>query len=275
VFLPTKPRMPRHKGKVERGVDYVQENALKGHTFTSLNEQNAHLSRWEAETADTRVHGTTRQLVGHRFVEVEKAALLPLPRERFANFQEAQRRVHWDGHVEVAKAYYSAPPEYVGETVWARWDGRLVRIFNERMAPIAVHAQKTPGEFSTHKQHIVTEKINAVERGAEYLLIKVRRFGTACTRWAEAMLQGRGVEGVRVLQGLLHLAKKHGIGALSKACEAAHAHGEYRLRTVRALLKRQDVTQPVFEFMDEHPLIRPLSDYGQFVRDALRKGGSS
>ena len=25
--------------------------------------------------------------------------------------------------------------------------------------------------------------------------------------------------------------------------------------------------------MDEHPLIRPMSDYGQFVRDALHKGG--
>jgi hypothetical protein len=47
------------------------------------------------------------------------------------------------------------------------------------------------------------------------------------------------------------------------------------LRTVRALLKRQDVTQPLFEFMDEHPLIRPMSDYGQFVRDALREGGTS
>jgi len=103
----------------------------------------------------------------------------------------------------------------------------------------------------------------------------VRHLGTGCTRWAEAMLQGRGVEGVRVLQGLLHLAQKHGSVALSKACEAAHAHGEYRLRTVRALLRRQDVKQPVFDFMDEHPLIRPLSDYGQFVRDALRKGGSS
>jgi hypothetical protein len=44
---------------------------------------------------------------------------------------------------------------------------------------------------------------------------------------------------------------------------------------VRALLKRQDVTQPLLEFMDEHPLIRPMSDYGQFVRDALQKGGSS
>jgi hypothetical protein len=274
VFLPTKPRMPRHKGKVERGIDYVQENALKGRTFASLHDQNDYLSRWEAETADARVHGTTRQLVGPCFVNVEKPALLPLPIERFVNFHESQRRVHRDGHVEVAKAYYSVAPEYVGQTVWVRWDGRLVRIFNERFVQITLHAQQMPGKFSTHSQHIVTEKINAVERGAEYLLGKVRRFGTDCTRWAEAMLERRGVEGVRVLQGLLHLGKKHGMAAISKACAAAHAHSEYRLRTVRALLKRQEATQPLFEFMDEHPLIRPLSDYGQFVRNALHKGGS-
>ena len=72
------------------------------------------------ETADARVHGTTRQVVGERFLATEKAALLPLPAARFANFQEAPRRVHTDGHIEVAKAYYSAPPEYVGHTVWAR-----------------------------------------------------------------------------------------------------------------------------------------------------------
>ena len=93
-----------------------------------------------------------------------------LPAARFANFQEASRRVHTDGHIEVAKAYYSAPPEYVGHTVWARWDGRLVRIFNARGAALTVHAQKLPGEFSTHRQHIVSEKINAVERGAELLV---------------------------------------------------------------------------------------------------------
>jgi len=277
VFLPTKPRTPRHKGKIERGIDYVQENALKGHTFASLNEQNDYLARWERETADARVHGTTRQIVGERFLEIEKAALLPLPAARFANFQEAQRRVHIDGHIEVAKAYYSAPPEYVGHTVWARWDGRTVRIFNARGLALTMHAQKSPGEFSTHRQHIIGAKINAVERGAEYLLGRVRHLGTACTRWAEAMLHIRGVEGVRVLQGLLHLAQKHGSAALSKACDVAHGHGEYRLRTVRALLKRQGppVRQGLFDFMDEHPLIRPLSDYGQFVRDALDKGGSS
>ena len=33
VILPTKPRMPRHKGKVERGVGYVQDNSLKAREF--------------------------------------------------------------------------------------------------------------------------------------------------------------------------------------------------------------------------------------------------
>ena len=60
VFLPTKPRMPRHKGKVERGIAYVQDNALRGRTFASLDEQNSHLAHWEASVADQRLHGTRR-----------------------------------------------------------------------------------------------------------------------------------------------------------------------------------------------------------------------
>jgi transposase len=75
VILPTRPRMPRHKGKVERGVDYVQENALKGRVFESVQAENAFLSQWESSTADTRLHGTTRQQVGKLFREVEQPAL--------------------------------------------------------------------------------------------------------------------------------------------------------------------------------------------------------
>ena len=36
MFLPTRPYTPRHKGKVENGIDYVQDNALKGRRFASL-----------------------------------------------------------------------------------------------------------------------------------------------------------------------------------------------------------------------------------------------
>ncbi|MFC1759427.1 hypothetical protein ACFL2H_11785, partial [Planctomycetota bacterium] len=115
--LPTKPRTPRHKGKVERGVDYVQENALKGRTFKSLQEQNDHLLCWETTIADTRIHGTTRKQVSKLF-EVERESLGKLPLDYFPCFQEAQRKVSRDGHVSVDKAYYSLPPEFVGHTLW-------------------------------------------------------------------------------------------------------------------------------------------------------------
>ena len=39
VPLPCKPRMPRHKGKIERGIGYVKDNGLKGHRFSSLQEE--------------------------------------------------------------------------------------------------------------------------------------------------------------------------------------------------------------------------------------------
>ena len=71
VFWPTRPWMPRHKGKVEKSIDYVQSNALKARRFSSLEEQNSFLLNWELTVADTRIHGTTRRQVGKYFAEVE------------------------------------------------------------------------------------------------------------------------------------------------------------------------------------------------------------
>jgi transposase len=271
VILPTKPRTPRHKGKVERGVGYVQDNGLKGRDFSSLEAENQHLARWEATVADTRIHGTTKRHVGKVFREVEQAALLPLPAQRFPFFHEAQRKVSRDGHVEVAKAYYSAPPEYLGRTVWARWDARLVRIFNQRMEQIALHVRRQPGKFSTLGEHIVPEKISGAERGATWLTNKVRHIGPQAHAWAEAMLAARGIEGTRVLQGLLALEKRYPLETLEKACETALSYGAYRLQTVRKLLARDALPQQPLPFLDEHPIIRPLDDYGRIVAAALRR----
>ncbi|MGB7732313.1 MAG: IS21 family transposase [Thermoguttaceae bacterium] len=265
TILPTKPRTPRHKGKIESGVGYVQDNGLKGHRFTSLEGENDHLTQWEAGVADTRIHGTIRKQVGKLFQEVERRALQPLPLERFQFFHEGQRVVHRDGHVEVAKAYYSVPPEYLGRTLWVRWDLRLVRIFNGRMEQIALHPRQEPGRFSTQDKHIASEKRSGVERGATYLLCRARMIGEHAARWAENMLQTRGIEGVRVLQGLLSLAHRHDAGAIERACEVAFSHGAYRLRTIRQLLKRDAPEQETFDFLDEHPIIRSLSDYGKLV----------
>ena len=271
VFLPTRPYTPRHKGKVERGVDYVQENALRGRSFASLEEQNRFLRDWELTVADTRVHGTTRRHVGKHFEEGERAALLPLPADPFPSFREARRAVHRDGHVEVERAYYSVPPEYLARQVWVRWDARLVRVFNDRMEPVAVHVRHEPGRFSTLPVHIAAEKISGVERGAAWHLARARRLGPQSARWAEAVIETRGVEGVRVLIGLVSLAERHPTAAIERACEIASSSGSYRLRTVRALIARDAPKQETMSFMSEHPMIRPLADYGRFVRDAFQQ----
>lgn len=100
VILPTKPAMPRHKGKVESAVKYAQNNAVKGRSFASLTAQNTHLTDWEKNVADTRIHGTTRRQVGKVFEEVERLVLHPLPASLFPVFEEAQRTVHRKRHAE-------------------------------------------------------------------------------------------------------------------------------------------------------------------------------
>jgi transposase len=271
VVLPTKPGTPRHKGKVERGVDYVQENALKGRKFTSLGGQNDHLMEWERGTADRRIHGTTKQQVLAHFNEAERPALLPLPLARFENFHEAKRRVSRDGHVEVAKAFYSVPPEYLGREVWVRWNGRSVRVFNDRMQQIAIHAKHDHGRYSTDAIHLDPTKINGLERGIAHLLGKTRSIGVHAHDWAEAVVAARGIEGHRVVQGLLSLTKKHACAELERACDTALANQCYRLRSLRQLIARQTDRQQPLEFLAEHPIIRPLEDYAAVVARAIHR----
>jgi len=270
VILPTKPYTPRHKGKVERGVDYVKSNALKSCVFSSLQEQNQHLLNWETRIAETRIHGTTRKQVGKLFREEEKSSLLSLPAGRFTCFQEAKRSVHRDGHIEVQKSYYSVPPEYTGREVWARWDGHLVRVFDCRMEQIAVHVQVEPGKFQTLQKHIHSQKRSAVEKGTVWMLRRASLIGANVDKWAQAMLKARGIPGIRVLVGLLNLAHHHDSNSIDSACEIALTHDSFRLKTIRGLIQRGGCKQQELEFIDEHPIIRSMSDYEAIVKKSIR-----
>ena len=272
TFLPTRPRTPRHKGKVERGVGYVKSNALRGRTFDSLQAQNDHLQRWEKNVADTRIHGTTKRHVGTLFETVERAALGPLPQDLFPFFEEGQRKVSRDGHIEVKRSFYSAPTEYVGREVWVRWNSQVVRILNHRFEQIAMHCRQEVGKFSTLPEHIAKEKINAVERGATYLLGKVRHIGPHSTRWAECALQEHGIRGMRMIQGLLSLTHKYESEAIETACDTAWRSQAFRYRIVKQLLENRGKSQQTMEFIEEHPVLRPMSEYGEFFRTAIQGG---
>lgn len=259
VVLPTQPARPEHKGKIEAGVKYAQNNALKGRTFTALAEQNLFLADWERRVADTRIHGTVRQQVSALFA-AERSALSPLPDSLFPSFTEGRRKVHRDGHVEFDKAYYSVPPEYLGREVWVRGESRVIRILNHRQEVIAAHARTEAGRFATTDAHIHAHKRSGVERGAEYWLDRCRLIGPNTATWADGFFALRGVYGLRALQGLVGLAKQHPVAALEQAAATAKRRGVWRLRDLRRLVSEGDTVVQV-DFLETHPLIRPLHAY--------------
>ncbi len=265
AILPTRPRRPEHKGKVESSVKYVKNNALKGRIFGTVDEENKFLLQWESNIADKRIHGTIRQQVAKLF-EVERPALRPLPAMLFPCFQEGRRRVHRDSFVEVEKAYYEvSAQEYIGRDLWVRWDGRMVRLFNDKMEQIEVHARSEMGKFNYSKNTTSRDRMCGVEHTAAWLIKRAIKIGPQCGAWADAVILNRGVEGIRPLHGLLGLPRQYTATAIEKACERALSHGTYSLRDLRRLLEQpvQEDSTPLF--MDSHPVIRDMAEYGALL----------
>jgi len=261
VLLPCKPYHPEHKGKVENSVKYVKSNALANRVYDSLASENQALAHWERTVADVRIHGTTRQQVAQRFAQ-EQPALLPLPLSLFPLFQEAQRSVHRDSYVEVQKAYYEVPPEYIGQVVWARWDGREVRVFNLRWEQLCLHARLEPGRFS--RSLGVGGGTGTLQANLDYWTGRAQQLGAPCAHWAQTLIAQRGPLAIRSLMGLVNLTQKHTFKALNEACAKAHAQGTWRLRDVRTLLQNPGAPTQL-NFLEDHPLIRDLREYGIFV----------
>ena len=143
-----RPYRARTKGKDERGVAYVKQNAIAGREFDSWAELEAHLVRWTREVADLRIHGTTGEAPLERFLREEAQALQPLEdKPSFLAEQELVRIVHSDCCVEVEANWYSAPQALIrkrvsvlvrDQQVLIRHGGRIV----------AEHGRLRPGSRS-------------------------------------------------------------------------------------------------------------------------------
>jgi transposase len=271
VPLPCLPARPEHKGKTESGIGYTQDNALKGLRFDSLEAQNAHLRHWNRTWARTRIHGTTKKQVYAVFLEEEQAALQPVPLAAFAYFKVGQRKVHLDGHVEVERAYYSVPHRFVGETLVVHFNREYVKVLDTAGGIVAYHRTGEPGRFQTESHHLPESKSYSRETYKAHLLGRLRFIGPYARRWGEAVLKDRDALGLRALQGVVHLQRKHAPQDIDEACRKALHLGSLRYTTVARLVDDIDenVAEPAAaDLLQEHPVLRPLSEY-QLYLDGL------
>lgn len=276
AIIPTRPYTPQHKGKVESDVAYVKSSALKGKEFTSISEQNIYLKDWDEKVSGKRIHGTTRKQVEAYFLEYEKSSLLPLPLDLFPAYQEEKRSVHRDSYVEVARAYYQVPLEYVGRKVWVRWDSQMVHVYNGAMEKVTSHVRIEDGKFS-HSLGARGRRNGEPSATSVYWINRAAILGAFAEKWAKAMAVNRPDHAIRVLQGLLSLShdNKHLVAHIDKACELTLAAGEYTLIRVKQNLNQIEshpesiLKQEEFGFLEEHPIIRPLTEYGDLLNEEL------
>jgi transposase len=269
IPLPCKPRMPHHKGKVESGVGYTKNNALKGLRFYSLEAQNAHLRHWNRTWARTRIHGTTKRQVLALFNEIERRTLKPLPENAFEYFRIAIRTVHMDGHIEVDRAYYSVPHRFVGQRLTIHYNALWVKVFykNER---IAFHRKSDPGRFTTDKNHLPQEKSLSTEEYARRLLKRCNQIGPQCRLWAWQALKVRKQIALRAIQGVVRLTGKYHPDKINLACNQAFKMGAFRYHTVKLLCEEDQLTyrygpENQLKLLQDHDLIRNLDQYGDYV----------
>ena len=256
--LPCRVREPRHKGKVERTIQYVQ-GVLKGRRNESLEEQNEFLSNWEQSTARWRIHGRTKKQVQALFEKEDRPALRPLPADPFEIFQFGFYRVGRDGLVEVRRAYY-AVPGFVGRQVEVRWTHKLVRIYDPADKLLVTHLRRPEGSVSTYTGMSPSQKPYDRREYEKYLLEKIGRIGNEPLLWAREAMRARGVMSLRLWHGLLQLADRHGADRISAACRHALNVRAFRYHILKEFCEGSP--QPLLPvFSNQSDLIRPLSDY--------------
>lgn len=97
--IPCTPHLARSKGKCERMVRYIKDNAFPGREFKSIDDLNAYLVRW-CKTADHRLINTKVTKAFSPFCRFvfEKDYLIPLEgKPKFCSFEQGYRIVSKDG----------------------------------------------------------------------------------------------------------------------------------------------------------------------------------
>jgi transposase len=241
AVLPTRPRRPRDKAKVEGCVLIVERwlfGRLRNRVFHSLAEVNAAigelLQRLNEERPIRRLRVTRRQLLE----ELDRPALKPLPIEPYVFAEWRLRRVGIDYHVDVDNHYYSVPHSFARAEVEVRLTVRTVEVF-ARGERIATHVRSSGNHgHSTVPEHMPSSH----RRYADWTIDRIRQeaagIGPATAALCELILEHRPhpEQGFRACRGILRLVGAFGRERLEAAAARAIDIGGLSYGSVRSIL---------------------------------------
>jgi transposase len=213
-------RSPKDKSKVERVVQYVRGNFFAGEAFADLEDAQTKAVFWCQEKAGMRIHGTTQGRPAEVFAAEEAPMLLAAPADYDVPvFKDA--KVHRDHHIEIGKALYSVPGDYIGSQVAVRADSELVKIYH-RGQLIKTHPRMRPGTRSTDQTDLPEHKSAYALRDITRLIGICAGHGENIGIYAERILDDPlPWTRMRAVYRLIGLVREYGPDAVEAACSKA------------------------------------------------------
>jgi len=189
----------------------------------------------------------------HLFLELDCAALKPLPDEPYEYAEWRVRRVARDYHVDIDAHYYSVPHRLVGEQLDARITAHTVELLRK-------------GERGRHTT-IAKHMSSSHRRDAEWTLERIRldaaAIGPSTAKLIALILESRPhpEQGYRACIGILRLGRQCSAARLEAACDrgldiGARSYGSLQSILKHGLDKRPARAAQQGELLPDHPNIR-------------------
>ena len=228
-------RYPEAKGRVESSIKYIRRSFFYGRAFSSLADLRVKAAVWRDQTANERLHATTRERPAERLL-VERGRLHALPAHPFdTDLTIFPLIVSKDARVRLDTNSYSVPHEHVGKTVRLRADEHTVRVLIDGVE-IAAHNRS----FDRHRHiedpaHI--EKLLAQRKGALGPKRKDRLASLApeCRTYLQEIARRR-IDLENEVRKLLRLVAQYGETEVAQGMTQALAHRTFGARYVRTLI---------------------------------------
>ena len=167
--------------------------------------------------AGQRLHGTLQARPAQVFADKEDGLLLPVPAAYDVPMFKTCK-VHRDFHIEIGRALYSIPKDYIGQYVDVRADSMLVKVFH-RGQVIKVCPRQRPGGRWTDRDDLPQEKTAYAMRDLDRLIAGARRHGANVGVYAERLLDDpMPWTRMRMIYRLFGLVRRYGPDPVDAAC---------------------------------------------------------
>lgn len=265
VILPARPNRPKDKALVEGAIRIVYiwiYAALRDRIFSSLEELNQAI-REELEKYNAKPMqklGISRKA---HFEQIEKAALAPLPAERYVTRRFKSLKVQFNYHIYLSddKHHYSVPYRYRGKQVQVIYTDAALEIFYKNQR-IAFHKRNaTRNGYTTVREHMPSHHRKATDWSPQRLITWATNLGEYVEALVVRILQQRThpEQAYKTCLGILNLTKKFDQERLNKACRIALHFQYYSYRGIKNILENNLENQQLDCFEtppNVHPNIR-------------------